>query len=204
MLDAGPTSTRGDEAAPHGSDFETLLEPLLPRAYGYARHLVGERSAAEDLLQEAALAAFRGFRSFHPGSNFKAWFFRILTHCFYARHRRQKRLPATVDLEDAPDLFLFQRTAELGLHGGDQDPARLLLAKMTRRQILAAFTALPAEFRAVASLYFVDDLKYDEIAEVLGLPLGTVRSRLHRGRKMLQKQLWSVASEAGVVAGLVT
>lgn len=193
MSDDGSTS-------PSGDDFEALLEPLLSPAYGYACHLAGDRGEAEDLLQEAALAAFRGFRSFRPGSNFKAWFYRILTNCFYARHRRRQRRPVTVELEDAPDLFLFQRTAELGLHGSDDDPARRLLRKLSQWQILAAFAALPADFRVVASLYFVDDLKYDEIADVLHLPLGTVRSRLHRGRKMLQKTLWNVAVEAGVAS----
>lgn len=185
-----PASRRG---------FEALLAPLLGSAYGLARTLTHNAAEADDLLQEAALQAFCGFHSFTQGTNFKAWFYRILTNRHYYRHRQTKRRPATVELEDSPDLYLYARTAEVGLHAASEDPAALLMSKMTRKQVLAAVTELPEDFRLVVTLYLLEDTPYAEIAEVAGCPMGTVRSRLHRGRKMLQKKLWRVAQEAGVV-----
>jgi RNA polymerase sigma-70 factor, ECF subfamily len=182
--------------------FESLLGEILPRAYSMACSLTGNRADAEDLLQDAALRAFRAFDSFAPGTNFKAWFFRILTNCHFERHRRSGSRPETVDLDDAPDLFLYQRTAEAGLHQGCDDPAALVMSKMTAEQVMGAIAALPEEFRVVATLCFADDMTYEEIAEVLGCPVGTVRSRLHRSRKMLQKCLWSIAEKSGIVGEL--
>lgn len=184
------------------ASFESLLGDLLPRAYGVAYNLTGNSADAEDLIQDAALRAFRAFDSFAPGTNFKAWFYKILTHRHFERHRRAGRAPETVCLDDAPDLFLFQRTAEAGLHRGGDDPASLVMSKLTAEQVMGAIAALPDEFREVATLHFADDLSYQEIAEVLGCPLGTVRSRLHRGRKLLQQVLWSIAEQSGIVGEL--
>jgi RNA polymerase sigma-70 factor (ECF subfamily) len=183
---------------------DELLPPVLERAYGYALSLAGNAADAEDLLQEAALAACRGFGTFRPGSRFKPWFFAILTNCHYARHRRSRREGEQVDLEDVPDLYLFERTQEHGLHHRVADPATLLLGRLDREQVDAALRALPEEFRLVATLYFMDDLTYADIAEVVGVPVGTVRSRLHRGRRLLQRRLWDVAIESGIVAQLDT
>lgn len=189
--------------APSSSpSFESLLGEILPRAYSMACGLSGSRADAEDLLQDAALRAFRAFDSFAPGTNFKAWFFKILTHCHFERHRRSGSRPETIDLDDAPDLFLYQRTAEAGLHQGCDDPASLVMSKMTTEQVMSAIAALPEEFRVVATLHFADDMSYQEIAEVLGCPVGTVRSRLHRSRKILQKGLWSIAEKSGIVGEL--
>jgi RNA polymerase sigma-70 factor (ECF subfamily) len=184
------------------SSFEALLGEILPRAYSLARSLTGNSADAEDLIQDAALRAFRAFDSFTPGTNFKAWFFKILTHCHFERYRRAGSRPETVGLDDAPDLFLYQRTAEMGLHQSCDDPATLVMSKMTTEQVLSAIAALPEEFRVVATLHFADDMTYQEVAEVLGCPVGTVRSRLHRGRKMLQKCLWSIAEASGIVGEL--
>jgi RNA polymerase sigma-70 factor (ECF subfamily) len=150
-------SATAEAAAPLGVDeFQTLLEESLPAAYGYALRLTRNRADAEDLVQDAALRAFRAVTTFEPEMNFKAWIFRILTRCFWANHRRRQRRPSTVDFDDAPDLYLFARSAEQGL-------------------------------------------RLHEIADVLEVPVGTVRSRLHRGRKMLQKALRHLAEESGIV-----
>jgi RNA polymerase sigma-70 factor (ECF subfamily) len=177
--------------------FQALLVAVLPPAFGYALRLTRHRADAEDLVQDASLLAFRAAHTFEPGTNFKAWFFRILTRCFWARHRTRRRRPATVDLEDAPELFLYARAAAAGLPG--DDPAALLIDRLGSERVAAAIAALPAEYGVVCTLYFMEDFAYHEIASVVGIPVGTVRSRLHRGRRMLRKLLWAAAEEAGIV-----
>jgi RNA polymerase sigma-70 factor (ECF subfamily) len=181
------------------TDFEALLEPLLPAAFRAALHMARNRDDAEDLVQDAAVQAYRAFHQFTPGTNFKAWYFRILTNAFYQSHRRRQREPETTSVEDAPPLYLYTRAAEAGLHAQSADPASLVLGKLDREQVSAAIAALPEEYRVACALYFVEELAYAEIAEILGCPVGTVRSRLHRGRRLLQKALWQVAEEQGLL-----
>lgn len=178
---------------------EALLTPLLGVAYGYALRLLQNSAEAEDLLQETALAAVRGFGTFQTGTNFKAWFFQILTNCFYGRHRRSKREGTSTALDEVPELYLYERTAEIGLHDGS-DPARRLMSRLDGDAIAGALGDLPEEYRVVSTLYFMEDFTYDEIASVLNVPVGTVRSRLHRGRKLLQRRLWPIAVAHGIVA----
>lgn len=189
-----------------GSDpnatFEALLEPILDGAFGTALRFTRNRADAEDLVQEAALLACRGFGTFDRSGNFKAWFFRILTNCFYSKYRKSKRRGTEVELEDLPDLYLYSQTAAVGLHARHEDPATLLMGKLATEQVEEAIAALPDEYRVAATLYFIQDFSYQEIAEVVGVPVGTVRSRLHRGRRLLQKALWVIAEEQGIVSAL--
>ncbi len=194
----------GKAAPPAPAEFEQLVAPLLDAAYGTALHFTRNPADAEDLVQEACLLAFRGFPSFEPGTNFRAWFFRILTNCFYSKYRKRKREGPAVPLEDTPELYLYSQTAAAGLHSRTDDPAGALMGKLEAEQVSAAIDALPEEYRVVATLYFMQDFSYQEIAEVLGLPIGTVRSRLHRGRRLLQGALWSIAQERGIVGALMT
>lgn len=180
------------------ASLEALLTPILGVAHGYALRLARDRAEAEDLLQEAALAAVRGFGTFQQGTNFKAWFFRVLTNCFYGRHRRSARRGQDTDLDDVPELYLFERSREIGLHASG-DPARQVMNRLDGEDIAAALGRLPEEYRVVATLYFVEDFRYEQIADILGIPVGTVRSRLHRGRKLLQRELWPIALEHGLV-----
>lgn len=197
-----PGAPPGPLGAPGGAaSFEELFRSIAGPAYALASSLIRDASRAEDLLQEAALAAYRGFASFAPGTNFKAWFYRILTNCHFARYRRERRTPQTVELEETPALYLYMRTAEVGLHA-EADPAERLMRRMTAEQVREAVASLPEEYRVAVSLFFLEESSYEEIAAVLECPLGTVRSRLHRGRKMLQKSLWTMAVEAGIVADL--
>lgn len=182
--------------------FESLLAEVLPSAYGFALRLTRNRADAEDLLQDTALRAFRASDSFEPGTNFKAWFFKILTRGFWSTRRHRKRRAATVDLEDTPDLYLYARSAECGLAWEGEDPAAMLVNELGTERITQAIAQLPDEYAVVCTLYFMEDFAYHEIAQVLEVPIGTVRSRLHRGRKMLQKALWQVAEDAGVIAEL--
>jgi RNA polymerase sigma-70 factor (ECF subfamily) len=181
------------------ASFEELLTPLLRSAYGTALRLTRDPADAEDVVQEAALQAFRGFATFQTGSNFKAWFFRILTNCFISRYRTRRKEQHDVSLDQAPSISLDARTVQEGLAGAEENPAEALLARLTEEQVAAALEALPDEYRAVATLYFMEDFSYQQIADVLGVPVGTVRSRLHRARRLLQRALWDVAREHGIV-----
>lgn len=181
------------------ADFEPLFSAVAGTAFGIAMRLTRNQADAEDLVQEAALLAFRAFASFEPGTNFRAWFFKILTNCYFSKRRREKSRPVTSDLDDTPDLYLYARSAEAGFPTQGPDPAAQLLERLGTERVVAAIARLPEEYRVVSTLYFMEDLSYEEIAEVLGCPIGTVRSRLHRGRKMLQKALWLVAEESGIV-----
>src|SRR5690242_7030307 len=183
------------------ASFETLFTPLASSAFGVAVRFTNNRADAEDLVQEAALLAYRAFDSFEPGTNFKAWFFRILTNCYFSRRRREKSRPVTADLDDTPDLYLYARSAEYGFPTAGPDPAAQLLDKLGTERVAAAIARLPEEYRVVSTLYFMEDFSYEEIGRVLQCPVGTVRSRLHRGRKMLQKALWQVAQEDGIISG---
>ena len=196
-------SATAQAAVPLGADdFQVLLVEVLPTAYGYALRLTRNRADAEDLVQDAALRAFRAMTTFEPGTNFKAWIFRILTRCFWANHRRRQRRPNTVDFDDTPDLYLYARSAEHGLQWEGEDPARALIDRLGTERVSEAIGQLPEEYGVVCTLYFMEDFAYHEIADVLEVPVGTVRSRLHRGRKMLQKALWCVAEESGIVTEL--
>lgn len=179
--------------------FEALLEPVLPRAYRAARYMTGDATEAEDLVQQAALLAWRGFDGFERGTNFRAWFLRILTNLNYTRLRREARAAPSVSLADVPDLYLFGKTEAAGLHDAAENPAAAFLSRLDVARVQRAIEALPDEYREVAALYFMDDLSYREIADAVGCPVGTVRSRLHRGRKLLQVALWKVAEEHGIV-----
>ncbi len=180
--------------------FEQALAELLSRAYGYALRLTRNRCDAEDLVQEAALLACQGRNGFQVGTNFKAWFFRIVTTCFWGKHRTACRRPATIDLDDTPALQLYLRSSEAGLQVDGTNPAQTLLDRIGTERIANALASLPVEFGVVCTLFFMEDFSYQEIADVLSIPVGTVRSRLHRGRKMLQKVLWLAAEDAGIVS----
>lgn len=181
------------------SGFESLLNPIAGMAYAYAAKLTGNQDDAIDLVQDAAVQAYRGFGGFEAGTNFKAWFFRILTNKFYKDRSRSVRRGIHLPLEDAEDFYLHTQAQAAGV----QDPSEQVLDRIDSEAAQAAIDVLPEEFRVVALLYFLNDFSYEQIAEVLEVPIGTVRSRLHRARKLLQRALWDVAQERGIVAEAV-
>jgi RNA polymerase sigma-70 factor, ECF subfamily len=187
--------------SPPGPSFEELLDPVLSPAYRLALGYTGNGPDAEDLVQEACLLAWRGFASFQTGTNFRAWFLRILTNAHFSRYRKVRRAPEGVDLDDVNQHHLLFRAAENGLLTRD-DPVGDLMDALTVDRVMEAIQALPEEFAGVTALFFLEELSYPEISSLLGIPVGTVRSRLHRGRKMLQKTLWTLARDSGVVAAL--
>ena len=192
------------EAVARRTAFESLLAGVLERAYGTAYHLTRSSHDAEDLVQEAALSAYKHFDQFQPGTNFRAWFMRILTNAFFASYRTKQRRPQTSSLEEPGVLFLMDAATAAGVTGRHDDPAGLIIDQLGEERVRDAIGSLPEEFSVVCALYFVNDASYQEIADMLDCPVGTVRSRLHRGRRMLQKALWEAAQEAGIVASLST
>lgn len=180
----------------HSTDFETLLEPILSSALKTAFFLTRHEDDAQDLVQEAAIQAFRAFDRFEDGTNFKAWFLKIQHNCFLNRLRAQARRPQLAEVEDDDALDALLANASLSSKRGN--PAGELFARLDAQQIAQALLDLPLEFREVATLYFVHEMPYEHIALVVDCPLNTVRSRLHRGRKLLQRALWSLAQEQGL------
>ncbi len=189
--------TEPDSAA--ADNFTSLLESVLESAYRTAYHLTRNEADAEELVQEAALLAYKGFDRFEPGTNFKGWFFTILRNRFISGYRKKQREVKTVELEDAPDLYMYNKSLESGLATQTSEPAKYIIERLDVEQVATALSELPMEFREAATLYFTQDMSYQEIADVLGVPVGTVRSRLHRGRKLLQKKLWRLAEDYGLV-----
>ena len=178
------------------AQFESQLQPILGVAYGYAYKLTRNQEDAMDLVQDASVQAFRSIGTFEEGTNFKAWFMKILTNKFYKSRAREAKRGQAVPLEDAEDLFLFREAEKAGVRGTADE----VLDRIDEEAVQAAIDDLPEEFRVVCLLYFMNDISYEEIAEAAGIPLGTVRSRLHRGRKLLQQRLWQIAEERGLVA----
>ncbi len=183
--------------SPRAAHFAELLAPIMDRAFGLAVRLSGNRDDAADLVQDAALRAFSALDSF-DGANFKAWFFQIMMNCHLNRARTASRRPQTTDLDEAPDQFLYQQAQKLGKRALGVDPAAALLDKFDSQTIAQALLDLPDDFRAAATLYLLEEMSYDDIARILSCPVGTVRSRLHRARKLLQKSLWELAQERGL------
>jgi RNA polymerase sigma-70 factor (ECF subfamily) len=195
------TSAASRDPAVAPATFESLFTAVMNTAFGVAMRFCHNQADAEDLVQEAAFLAYRAFDSFEPGSNFRAWFLKILTNCYFSKRRREKSRPIASDLDDTPDLYLYARSGQAGFPTQGPDPASELLETLGTERIVAAIGRLPEEYRVVSTLYFMEDLSYEDIARILECPVGTVRSRLHRGRKMLQKALWQVAHEDGIVGG---
>lgn len=188
------------------AEYEALLAPILDRAYATARRLTRNDADAQDLVQDAALLAYRGFAGFERGTNFRAWFLRILMNAFLSARRKHRVEDTAVALDELPNAYIQRKAHELipaagAAEGrGPADLARAVMDHIEAEQVEAAIDALPDEFRAVAALYFLQDLPYQDIATMLGIPVGTVRSRLHRGRALLQRALWQVAQDHGITS----
>ena len=135
------------------SSFETLFAACAASAFGVAMRLTRSQADAEDLVQDAAFLAHRGFASFMPGTNFRAWFFKILLNSFYSGRRRERSRPVTSDLDDTPDLYIYARSGEAGFPTQGPDPAAQLLDKLGTERIVEAINRLPEEYRIVATLY---------------------------------------------------
>jgi RNA polymerase sigma-70 factor (ECF subfamily) len=179
---------------------EQAMEYMQP-LYSAALRMTRNPSDAEDLVQETYLRAYRGFGSFKEGTNLKAWLYRILTNTFINQYRAAKRRPEQVDLDDVEDMYLYRKLGGLEAAQAGRGPEAEVLDRIPETQVKEALEALPEQFRLAVLLADVEGFAYKEIAEILDIPIGTVMSRLHRGRKLLQKRLWEFAVENGLATG---
>ena len=172
--------------------FEEEVLELADQVYRVARRLVSSREEAEDLVQETYARAFRSWRSYTPGTNLRAWLMRILTNLNIDRGRREQRAPTTQPLEEG-DYYLYNR---LEAEAGSEDEERIV-QRLSQDGIVDALSAVPHDFRDVIVLVDIGDFSYQDAAQILDIPIGTVMSRLHRGRRILKGQL----AEATVAEG---
>jgi RNA polymerase sigma-70 factor (ECF subfamily) len=178
--------------------FESDIAEFVPQLYSAALRMTRNPADAEDVLQEALLKAFRGYHTFKAGTNLKAWLYRILTNTFINKYRQAGRRPAEVELGELEDLYLFKRLGESGTGGASRSAEEDALEQFVDTDIKEAVEALPDTFRLPVLLADVEGFSYKEIAEIMDVPIGTIMSRLHRGRKQLQRALWRVAEERGI------
>jgi RNA polymerase sigma-70 factor, ECF subfamily len=166
--------------------FEEEALELADQVYRVARHLAGSRDDAEELVQETYARAFRSWRSFTPGTNLRAWLLRILTNLNIDRGRRRQRQPETQPLEEG-DYFLYNKLEE-STGDGTADEDRVV-ERLSQDDIVGALSAVPHDFRDVLVLVDIGDFSYQDAANILDIPIGTVMSRLHRGRRILKREL---------------
>lgn len=179
-------------------EFEELTLPHLDPLYSAALRLTKNDRDAEDLVQDTFLRAYRFFDKFERGTNIKAWLFRILTNTFINRYRRSVRERDIVEgseKEAVQERFVSRRATEYA-----SNPEQFLFDRLLSDDVLRAIDELPIDFRLVVILADLQDFSYNEIAEIVGCPVGTVMSRLYRGRKLLQRKLKDYALESGVVS----
>jgi RNA polymerase sigma-70 factor, ECF subfamily len=183
-----PTDSEpGAVAAAEARDRSRFEEEALSHAehlYRIAVRLTGGRQAAEDLVQETYLRAFRAWRSYRPGTNLAAWLATIMRNANLDELRRQSRRPVQEPLDDDGDYYLYNRLAQAGPLPQDE-----VLARLSGTAIVSALAELPPTFREVVVLVDVGDFSYADAAEILGIPIGTVMSRLYRGRRALKRAL---------------
>lgn len=179
--------------------FAEQAMPYMDQLYSHALRMTRNPSDAEDLVQEAYLKAYRGFGGFTDGTNLRAWLFRILTNSYINSYRKKQRRPHESNLGDVEDLYLYRRlggaeTAALSRSAEDE-----LLDHLTEAEVKQAVEDLPDQYREAVLLADIEGFAYKEIAEILDVPIGTVMSRLHRGRKRLQEQLYEFGKRRGLV-----
>jgi len=172
---------------------------LMPSLYSAALRMTRNPSDAEDLVQETYLKAYRGFGSFEQGTNLKAWLYRILTNTFINRYRAAKRRPEETDLDDVEDFYLYRRLGGLEEARASRSAEDELMDLFSEAEVKGALDALPEQFKMAVLLADVEGFSYKEIASILDIPIGTVMSRLHRGRKNLQKALFEFATTQGLI-----
>lgn len=171
--------------------FEREAMPLMPNLYSAALRLTRNPADAEDLVQETFLRAYRGFASFEEGTNLRAWLYRILTNSFINTYRKKQRQPVTVEgPDDLDEWYLFDR---LGSRHVEASAETEVLDRIPDADVKRALEDLPEGFRMAVLLADVEGFSYKEIAEIMDIPIGTVMSRLHRGRKQLEKLLYDFA-----------
>jgi RNA polymerase sigma-70 factor, ECF subfamily len=170
-----------------------------PQLYSGALRMTRNRADAEDLVQETYLKGFRSYHSFTEGTNLRAWLFRIMTNTFINSYRSKQRRPDETDLGDLEDLYLYKNLGAVQHSAAGRSAEETLMEMLPDDEVKQALEDLPDNFRLPVILADVEGFSYKEIAEMLDIPIGTVMSRLHRGRKAMQKTLHDLALARGLV-----
>lgn len=179
--------------------FEKEALPHMDALLRTALRMTKNQNDAEDLVQETFAKAYRFWDKFEQGSNCRAWLFKIMTNIFINEYRSKSRAPMAVNVDDIDDNFLYGQLSQLP---PEDNPEQQLFAKIFDDDVKKAIEELPDDFRMVVILSFLEGFSYQEIAEIADLQLGTVKSRLHRGRKLLQKKLYDYALRNGFIKDL--
>jgi len=180
-------------------DFTNDAMQYAPQLFATALRMTRNKADAEDLVQETFLKGWRAFDSYQQGTNLRAWLFRIMTNTFINKYNSQQRRPQETELDEVEELFLFRRMGAFDQSKMSQSAEDQMLELFTDDEVKNAIEELPETFRIPVLLSDVEGFSYKEIAEMLEVPIGTVMSRLHRGRKAMQKMLYEYAKERGLV-----
>jgi len=178
------------------TEFETEAVPHMDLLYNFALRTTGNEDDARDLLQETYLKAYRFWDKYEKGTNIRAWLFRIMKNSYINRYRKETREPGKVDYDDVENFYDSIRAESTDTN----DLQQKLFGNLLSDEVTQALQSLPEDFRTVVILADIEGLSYEEIADFLNCPIGTVRSRLHRGRKLLQTQLLDYARERGLIS----
>ncbi|MCU0452763.1 MAG: sigma-70 family RNA polymerase sigma factor [Bacteroidetes bacterium] len=179
------------------AEFEAEAMPHMDLLYNFALRTTGDRDDAKDLLQETYLKAYRFWDKYEKGTNIRAWLFRIMKNSYINRYRKETREPDKVDYGDVENFYDSIRDDSKET----SDLQQRMFGNLLGDEVTTALEELPDDFRTVVILCDIEELTYEEIAEFLNCPIGTVRSRLHRGRKMLQARLHAYAKGHGYLSG---
>ena len=170
-----------------------------PQLFSTALRMTRNRLDAEDLVQETYIKGWRSFHTFQEGTNLRAWLFRIMANTYINKYNAQKRKGTEVELDDVEELFLYKRLGSIDQSQLSSSAEDQMLELFTDEEVKNALESLPEDFRIPVLLSDVDGFSYKEIAEMLEIPIGTVMSRLHRGRKAMQKMLYEYARDKGLI-----
>lgn len=181
------------------ADFERDAMQYARQLYSAAMRMTRNPADAEDLVQETYLKAYRAYHTFEAGTNLKAWLYRILTNTYINKYRKESRRPNEVDLGTVEDLYLYRRIGSEESVDVSRTTEDRVLDGLVESDIKEAVESLPENFRLPVLLADLEGFSYKEIAEILDVPIGTVMSRLHRGRKAMQKALWEYARDRGLL-----
>ncbi|REJ74651.1 MAG: RNA polymerase subunit sigma-24 [Acidobacteria bacterium] len=179
-----------------GWNFEAAAMPFLDSLYSTAFRMTRNSEDAEDLVQETYFKAYKYYDKFQEGTNFKAWLFKILKNTFINRYRKKQNEPAQSDFGDIEGVFEFRMNDDFGKHA-PRSPEDDMLEQVLDGEIQQALDSLPEDYRMVVVLADLEDFAYKEIASILDIPVGTVMSRLYRGRRLLESAMLNYARERG-------
>lgn len=193
MINKGKDTEDQELLAQKYSDFEQEAMPHIDALYNFALRMTGDPEDADDLVQETYLKAFKYFDKFEKGTNCKAWMFRILKNSFINDYRKTSKEPDKVDYDDIQNFYETIKSTDVKTQHLQED----VFSQLLDDEISKAITNLPEDFRTVIILNDIEGFTYEEIADFVDCPVGTVRSRLHRARKMLYASLYDYAKDKG-------